>query len=85
MLNTTRKMKSTVRWWLLSELKAKEVTFLDHLSNNGEPLLWGKPYYYLRRIIEIIQLRLARLCLRIEVRIRLLFTRIREGRANKKI
>jgi hypothetical protein len=38
-MNMTRKMKSTVRWWLLSELKAKEVTFLDHMSNNGEPFL----------------------------------------------
>lgn len=85
MLNRTRKMQSTVRWLLLKELKAKEVTFLDLLSDKDEPLFWGKPYYCLRKIIEIIQLCLARLCLRIEVCTRLLFTRIRAGRAKRNL
>ncbi len=59
-LNVTKRIRGTVRWLLLTELKAKEVTFLELLNaDDYETPKWGRYYYCLRRGIELVQVRLA--------------------------
>lgn len=59
-LNVTKRIRGTVRWLLLTELKAKEVTFLELLNaDDYETPKWGRYYYYFRRGIELVQVRLA--------------------------
>lgn len=59
-LNVTKRIRGTVRWLLLTELKAKEVTFLELLNDDDyETPKWGRYYYFFRRGIELVQVRLA--------------------------
>ena len=59
-LNVTKRIRGTVRWLLLTELKAKEVTFLELLNEDDyETPKWGRYYCCLRSCIELVQVRLA--------------------------
>lgn len=82
LITLTRKMKSTVRWLLLSELKAKEITFLDLLRDeeNCVILCFKRFYYYYRSVIEVVQVRLAYAFLEAESRIRYFISRVKSRR-----
>ena len=83
-LNVTKRMKGTVRWLLLSELKAKEVTFLNLLNDDDyDTHKWGRYYYYFRRGIELVQVRLAFAILGAENHIRIFTNRMMSFRLKK--